>query len=222
MRFAKEIEHKLELDKEILGLLERVQPLYQKYGIKSVTMDDVSRALGISKKTLYTHVRDKEELVRLTVELEIQKHLKFIDEIIQSEEHAIEELIRVWSYVNEMLATYSETAEYDLKKYFPDLYDDMQETRQEHMYQCVLNNIIKGKETGLYRSDLDEEVIAKLHAGRLQKIYDDELFTIREFTSGKFFKEFLAYHVRGIATRKGIEYLEKNLGRIEEMAGNND
>lgn len=217
MSLIQEIRHKIELDGEIPGILERVQPLYQKYGIKSVTMDDVSRELGISKKSLYVHIRDKEELVRLTVQYEIQKHLEFINGIIHSEEHAIEELVRVWSYVNEMLDSYSETAEYDLKKYYPDLYSEIQDLRKEHMYQCVLNNIKKGKETGLYREDLDEEVIAKLHAGRMQKIYEDELYTPKEFTSKKFFREFLTYHIRGIASPEGIGYLEEHMDRIERM-----
>ncbi len=217
MSFLQEITHKLELDREIMGILERVQPLYQKYGIKSVTMEDVSRALGVSKKTLYGHIRDKEELVRLTVQFEIHKHLEFIDGIIHSEEHAIEELIRVWSYMNEMLASYSETAEYDLKKYYPDLYSEVEEMRQEQLYQCVLNNIHKGKKTGLYRQDLDEEVIAKLHAGRLQKISDDELFTRNELISPKFFHEFMIYHIRGIASPKGIGYLEEHMDRIGQM-----
>ena len=53
---------------ELEKILVKVSGMYRKYGIKSVTMDDVAHELGISKKTLYQYVKDKSDLVEKVVE----------------------------------------------------------------------------------------------------------------------------------------------------------
>jgi len=83
------------------------------------------------------------------------------------------------------------------------------------MYNYILLNLQKGKEEGLYRVEMNEEAIAKLYLSRSESIHFDELFTIEEFTSIKLFIELLSYHVRGIATQKGIEVLENKIKQIE-------
>ena len=51
------------MNEELKNILLKVRELYMKYGIKSITMDDVARELSISKKTLYQYVTDKDDLV---------------------------------------------------------------------------------------------------------------------------------------------------------------
>ena len=83
------------------------------------------------------------------------------------------------------------------------------------MYNYILLNLKKGKEEGLYREGMNEEVIAKLYLSRSENIQFNELFTVEEFTSVKLFVELLTYHVRGIATEKGIIVLEKKIKELE-------
>ena len=85
------------------------------------------------------------------------------------------------------------------------------------MYSYLLLNLKKGKKEGLYRDDMNEEVIAKLYMSRLENIHFNELFTIEEFTSFKLFIELLTYHVRGIATEKGIVVLEEKIKKLENI-----
>ena len=124
-------------------------------------------------------------------------------------------LARISGFMNKVMRDQNPATEYDLRKYYPHHYQKTVSTRRERMYSYILLNLKKGKEEGLYREDLDEVIIAKLHLSRSENVHFNELFTVEEFTSMKLFGELLAYHVRGIATEKGITVLEKKLKELE-------
>ncbi len=195
-------------------ILEKVAELYRKYGIRSVTMDDVSRELGISKKTLYQFVCDKDELVLKVVEYILTSTFQQLDQICNTAENAIHELFEVNRFVHSVVRYYSPSFEYDLKKYFPEVYTKMITTKREKMYISVLENIKKGKKEGIYRTELQEEIIAKMYVSKLENLHINTMFTIEEMVQGKIFREIFVYHVRGLANKKGIEILEKNIDML--------
>jgi TetR/AcrR family transcriptional regulator, cholesterol catabolism regulator len=195
---------------DLNNILERVRVLFMRYGIKSVTMDDIARELGVSKKTLYQYVEDKTDLVKKILHVEIEKRNHDFCLPNDNNLNAIEELISVNQHINEMIKDYNPSCEYDLKKYYTSLYKKFIENRREKMFQWVLNNLIKGKKEGLYREDLDEIIIAKLYVLRIESIHETEMIPLNEFTSYKFYNELMTYHIRGIANKKGIDFFEKN------------
>ena len=205
------------MNEELKNILVRVRELYNRYGIKSITMDDVARELGISKKTLYQFVSDKDDLVGKYLDYEIEIRQEEICKCFKNEMNAIEELFEISLFMNRLIRQQNPATEYDLKKYYPQHFQKVHNIRRERMFNYIILNLRKGKEEGLYREDLNEEVIAKLHLSRSESIHFDELFTIEEFTSVKLFVELLTYHIRGIATQKGIEVLENKLKQIEDI-----
>jgi hypothetical protein len=114
-----------------------------------------------------------------------------------------------------MMRDQNPATEHDLKKYYPHHYQKTVKSRRERMYNYILMNIKKGKEEGLYRKEMNEEIIAKLYLSRTENIHFNELFTVEEFTSVKLFVELLTYHVRGMATDKGIIVLDEKLKELE-------
>lgn len=199
------------MEKEFENIVEKVSNLYQKYGIKSVTMDDVSRELGISKKTLYAYVSNKEELVEKFIEHKTDQKRCNVKWIQEQELNAIEELLAVNEQVVEMLKNFNPATEYDLKKYYPALYTNLRKHRMDSMYKAVFNNIEKGKKEGFYRAELNGEIIAKIYVSRIENSFESEMFTMEELTSESFINEMMIYHIRGIANKKGIDFLEKKL-----------
>src|SRR5512138_2033681 len=121
------------MNEELSGILKRVLSLYRKYGIKSVTMDDVSGELGISKKTLYQYVRDKDELVTRVVDLEIASHETHFIQSCSDTANAIEQITEIAGCISYMLKEYSPVAEFDLRKYYPDLYLKLRKVRRQHI-----------------------------------------------------------------------------------------
>ncbi len=200
---------------DLKNILLKVRELYIKYGIKSITMDDVARELGISKKTLYQFVTDKDDLVGKFVDYEIELRQEEICKCFKIGFNAIEELFEITIFMNRMMREQNPATEYDLKKYYPDHYQKTLKTRRERMYNYILLNLKKGKKEGLYRKDMNEEIIAKLYLSRSENIHFNELFTVEEFTSIKLFLELLTYHVRGIATEEGIIVLDEKIKKIE-------
>jgi len=198
------------MNEELVNILERVKCLYQKYGIKSITMDDVSRELGISKKTLYQYVTDKTDLVAKVLELDMNQRKCEFEGLQNDNKNAIEELIDVHRFVFKKFMGYNPSTEYDLRKYYPDLYRKTAEEKHHKMYDKVLENIKRGKAQGLYRQDLNEEIITKVTVMRSEISGSIESFTNSELFSPEFFTEIMIYHIRGIANEKGIKFLEDN------------
>jgi len=203
------------MNKELEVILEKVSELYGKYGIKSVTMDDVSRELGISKKTLYLHVENKSDLVTKVLDYVLEKGNCEIQKLHEKELNAIEELIEVSIHIIKSVKDYNPSTEYDLKKYYPDLFKKMQDVRRDKMYKAVLQNIHKGKKEGLFREDLDEEIIAQMQTSRFMTMGSDEMINPEDVYQPKYILELFIYHIRGIANEQGIDMLNQTLDKID-------
>ena len=205
------------MNKEFENILEKVSVLYRKYGIKSVTMDDVAHELGISKKTLYQFVEDKTELVEKVVEHTLQCNFSAMKAKKGTGDNAIEELIEVSQRVNALMKDHSQSYEYDLKKYYSGIYRNLMSARRKLMSESMLVNIRQGKKEGIYRRELNEEIIAKLHLLRVENLQSSEIFKEEEMRSVKFFRELFVYHINGLATQKGREVLRKNKARLDQL-----
>jgi len=203
------------MDKELQNILERVGALYSKYGIKSVTMDDVARELGISKKTLYQYVENKNDLVEKVLDyLLFERGCEFL-EIFEKNYNAIEELLAVGVQIIKSIKDQNPATEYDLQKYYPVLFNKLQKVRKERMYNATLKNIQKGKQEGFFRKELNEEIIAKIQTSRFLNLSTDEFFDLEEMLRPENILELFIYHIRGIANQKGIDELEKTLKTID-------
>jgi TetR/AcrR family transcriptional regulator, cholesterol catabolism regulator len=203
------------MNEELKNILLKVRELYMTYGIKSITMDDVAKELGISKKTLYQYVTDKDDLVGKFVDNEIAIRQEEICNCFRSGLNAIEELFEISIYMNRIIRNQNPATEYDLRKYYPQHFQKTEKARREGIYEYILLNLRKGIKEGLYREEMNKEIIAKLYLSRAESTHLNELFTKEEFTSLKIFVEILTYHVRGIATKKGIVVLEKKINELE-------
>jgi len=195
-------------------ILEQVRNLYQRYGIKSVTMDDVAKHLSISKKTLYEHFKDKEDLVQHVLLLEQDQRCGFFDAIEIKNLNAIEELFEVYKMINRMFKDYNPSMEYDIRKYYPALAARMKEIRRQRMFEWAHNNMIKGKKESLYRRELNEKIIAKLHVYRTETMFDNDMFSTEELTSFIMFHEVFIYHLHGILSPKGRKFFESNFAKF--------
>jgi len=205
------------MSEELKNILLKVRDLYMKYGIKSITMDEVASELGISKKTLYQYVTDKDDLVGKFIDNEIELRQEEICKCFKTGFNAIEELFEISIFMNRFMKDQNPATEHDLKKYYPHHYLKTVKTRRERIYDYILMNLKKGKEEGLYREDLDAGIIARLYLARIESIHSNDLFTVEEFTSFKLFMELLIYHIRGIATGKGIIVMEKKIRELENQ-----
>jgi TetR/AcrR family transcriptional regulator, cholesterol catabolism regulator len=195
-------------------IYSKVICLYRKYGVKSVTMDDVSRELGISKKTLYEYVRDKKDLVKKVMDYEFEYNKTVFNQLQTEAGNAIDHLMKVSQFMMEQIKDFSSSLDYDLKKYYPDIFENISENKNEFMHMAIIQNLKQGKEEGIYREAMNENIIAKLYITRMQNIHGQSFFTADEFVSPNVFLECFEYHIRGIANKKGIEIFEESLNKL--------
>lgn len=200
-------------------ITEKVAQMFLDYGIRGVTMDDVSHRLGISKKTLYQYFQDKNQLVEAVLIHIANNRFKDFAEI-ENQGNAIEQLLCYMKIQLKMIKSYKPAFAYDLHKYYPDLFEKFQNLKLEKMIETVKRNTKTGVEQGLYRSDLDIDIIARLTVLRAETIINSEFFTQEEFHSTNLFKEIIKYHIYGVVSDKGRELVNNKLHEFNNDENN--
>jgi AcrR family transcriptional regulator len=199
------------MDEKHGNFLLRVYELYNRYGIKSVTMDDVARELGISKKTLYECIEDKSELVKHVMEMVYRYHGSKLNEIASQSLNAIEELFEVNRYMSQMIKEQNPSLIYDLHKYYPELYKALMEEQRRRMQDAIRQNLVKGIGEGLYRKEMNVNIIARLHMTRMESHSQEDQSQINDGGAREVMREIFIYHLHGIANEKGIKILNEKL-----------
>lgn len=184
--------------------------LFLKFGIRSVTMDDVSRELGISKKTLYKYVSNKNELVDQGVKLTFDRILEDMGSIAANTENAIDQLFKIENYFDKVLRSQHPAMLYQLKKYYTDTFKWMEESKVEFILNTTRDNLKRGAAQGYYRNDINHEHIAYIYLAHAV-VMESDLIPESICDSSAFHKDHVIYHIRGIGTPKGLEYLQQKL-----------
>ncbi|MDP2236860.1 MAG: TetR/AcrR family transcriptional regulator [Bacteroidales bacterium] len=189
-------------------IIQEARQLFQRYGIKSISMDELSRQLGISKKTLYLHFTDKNDLVEKTLLHMTNEKECAMKEMHNKDLNAVEELFEMFSYANEMIRNHNPSMEFDLQKFYPHIFKRLRDFHRNNMYEATLKNLLKGKNEGYYRNDLNEEIISKLFVLRIENLMHSDMVTLEEIHSDKFFKEVFKYHMFGIISPQGLQFIQ--------------
>ncbi len=198
-----------------LFILKNAGGLYLRFGINSVTMDHMANELGISKKTLYQHFKDKADLLSQVIDYYIENPVFNVNDFEKG--NAIDSYFTLRTHILSVLKYYHNNLENDLKKRYPKLYRKVQKLKRERIYNNTLENLKEGVRTGLYRSDLDIEVIAKLQVGRMLLTLNPayEIFTASEISNIELYDKVIDYHMHSVCTEKGIKYFQKQLNNMK-------
>lgn len=208
-------------DPKLREILKRTVELFYEFGIRNLNMDDISRSLGISKKTLYLYVKSKEDLIeklfyydemRWDEEMAIMK----VDEL-----NAIEILIQVSLKVFEEMGKLGPKIKFELKKYYEPIFQQFMIRKQNHIFSQISKNIEKGITQGLYRSDVNIELIAGLYVRNLVMMHNNDFCFAENTTFEEVFQVLFESHIRAIATPEGIAYFEKRKLEITQTNTNN-
>jgi len=196
---------------QFIRIIESALNLFMRDGVKTVNMDDISSFMGISKKTLYLHVNNKADLVEKAFRLYQSRILGMISNIQEKNENAIDELFEIDEKLCLMLKNRPPRLINNLKKYYPNVWEILDEIKKKHLFTCITENMDRGKEQGLYRNEANSNIIAKLMMNTVGALVDDATFPLTQYDFKSLLKENRIYHIRGIATDKGIKYLEQKL-----------
>lgn len=190
-------------------IIQKASELYQKYGLKSVTMDDIAHECMISKKTLYKYVNDKVDLITQAFRKEFELQIKIFSEISDKKLNAIEEVLEIQKQMIVLNKTHNPALEYDMFKYYPLIHRELVEKKSNFIYQTQIKNIEKGIKEGLYYDDIDIDLVAKrIVIFEIQKI-ENSFVSFKDFLKPKATKEMFKYHLRAICNPKGVKKLNE-------------
>ena len=171
-------------------------------------MDDIANDAGMSKKTIYKIIPNKKKLVYNIIKRFIENESKQILSLTQQSNDAIHEIVLIAKHILKLLRKTKPTLMHDLKKYHVEAWKLVENLHLKFIHDCVENNITKGIESKLYRSDINPDVIAKIYVGSSSNLNDEHAFPTQEYNSAELFRHFIIYHVYGIASEEGKKLFE--------------
>lgn len=199
------------MEEKEIKILQSAVHVFMRYGVKSVTMDDVARHLGVSKKTLYLYVKDKEDLLNKSVGCFLDNEATCMVEICGRGLNAIDENLEIMGWASSLLRVIHPSVKFDLEKYHPEVASRMAEQRSRTISTCMMSNIKKGQKEGFYRKDFNVDILVKFYIARIEAMFDQNLFPFEEYRLVDLYREMFDHHIRSIATAKGLEYLHEKM-----------
>jgi len=205
------------MDEKYADIIKRATDIYMRYGIRSVTMDDMARHLGISKKTLYKYVSDKNDLVNKAIQDQLETDMCNVHEAIKNSANAIAEHISISRKLIQQMKNVQPAVFYDMKKYYPEAWNLYQCHKHEEIFKTIVTNIEGGQEQGLYRDDIHPEITAMLYIQSVDVLFSDEMVKVMAtYDFVTILIEKMKYHIYGLATEKGIIEFKKQLETLYE------
>jgi AcrR family transcriptional regulator len=199
------------MDLKLQAILEQATRLFMKYGIKSLTMDDIANELKVSKKTLYQFVSDKQDLVVKVMQKYCEEDKQMVMDIEKQATNAMEESLMITKHVKQKFAAIHPSIHFDLEKYYPEAWQMMNEHQLHFVYETIKSNLVRGAEEGYYRDDLNPEIIARSFVVKIYAMVDRTDDVLRRYDFGTIYAEIMKYHLRGIASEKGHKHLNSKL-----------
>lgn len=190
-------------------IIKGAEDLFTKYGVRSISMDDIARHLSVSKKTLYQHFADKEDIVTLACKTHLDRHTKEFDEIKDNAKNAIEELANLSVCLKKNMQDMNPSLLFDLKKYHPKAWSVWLEHKNKFIRDSVVRNIKQGIEEGYYRPEINGEVIASIRLELVQLAFDEDIFPREKFRLSEVQMEIFDHFVYGLVTEKGRKLYQK-------------
>ncbi len=197
------------MDEKIDRILSESLLLFKKFGIRSVSMDDIAKELGMSKKTIYQYVANKSELVEMVLNIMLQRESTVCINGDTEKMNAIDILLAVSHNVSNQMKDLNPSNAFDLQKYYPVIYREFIIKKRDHVFKQVKQNFAQGIEEGIYRNDLDIDLVARLYIQKLVDVHDPEFLSSVSFSFEKVFQVMFDNHIRGIANAEGLAYYEK-------------
>lgn len=204
------------------GLRDRIlltaNELFMRYGFRSVSMDDIARELGISKKTIYQYYQEKEELVRGIFRQHQSQWLKNADHIKSSSVDALEELLLFTDQVRQQLATINPSVLFDLYKYHRSVWNEWSEYKNNIARRHVIETLERGMREGFFRSDLDPAIMAVMRMEQIEMSFNDHVFPASAFAIQNVHAQLFDHFLQGILTEKGRELYFKRKSTFHSIS----
>lgn len=190
-------------------ILFKARDLMTRHGVKHVTMDDIAAQLGISKKTIYQFYKDKDALVMAVVNFELEEQALKCQRTQDSADNAVHEMFMILEDIQQMFKNMNPMTMNELAKYYPEAFLRIQNHKDDFMHKIIKTNLIKGIEEGVYRKEIDPEILSIYRLETSFVPFNPQLYPYSRFDIGKVTLQIIENFIYGVMSIKGIELMEK-------------
>ena len=183
--------------------------LFRKYGVRSVSMDDIANSLGMSKKTIYQFYADKDELVDAVFLQEIKHNENCCEVDRNNAENAVHELFLAMDMVVEMFRSMNPSVLHDIQKYHPNTFLKFNKHKNDYLYSVIRENLVRGINEDLFRDDINIEIIARFRVEIMLLPFNPEFQAKVKHNLAEIEEEMILHYLYGLVNMKGYKMILK-------------
>ncbi len=190
-------------------ILAEADRLFYQFGFKSVTMDDIAKHLGMSKKTIYQHFQDKDELVNLLIKQKLDSQVLLMEQCHQKAQNAIEEIFMGIANVTTLLSHMNPRLFFDLQKYHPNAWLYFVNFKEKRLRDTILRNLERGKDEGFYRPEIQTSILLQLRLEQIDILFSyHDQYNTDTYNIAQAMTEITIHFLYGISNLRGIDLIE--------------
>ena len=190
-------------------ILFKARELMTRHGVKHVTMDDLASQLGISKKTIYQFYKDKDSLVMAVINFELEEQVLKCQKTQDIAENAVHEMFMILEDIQQMFKNMNPMTMTELHKYYPEAFARIQNHKDEFMHRIIKTNLIKGIEQGVYRKEIDPEILSIYRLETSFVPFNPQLYPFSKFDIAKVTVQIIENFIYGVMSINGMAQMEK-------------
>ena len=188
---------------------QKANDLFRRYGVKSITMDEIAAQLGVSKKTIYQYFSDKDELVEVIVKQTIEFAQQTCENNRNNSKDAIDELFQAMDFVQQIFSGMNPAMMYDLERFHPQSYRIFLDHKNKYLFDIIRSNLKRGIAEELYRPEINIDIIAKFRLEAMMIAFNQDVYPASKFNLGELHTAIIEHFLFGVASLKGYKLILK-------------
>lgn len=189
-------------------IIDAAQELFFVQGIKRVTMDDIAKHLGMSKKTLYLHYKEKGLIVSQLMKRYLHEREMIFNQIADHSKNAVDEILQMMDHVYVTFRSINPQVFYDMQKYHPESWIEFRKFKEHIVLPNVERNINRGKKEKLYRKELNAKILCRLRLEEVEMGMNPMQFPPAKFDITEVQLTLLDHFLHGICTMEGLTLIK--------------
>ncbi|RUA38529.1 MAG: TetR/AcrR family transcriptional regulator [Bacteroidetes bacterium] len=198
------------------NILEGAKNLFMQFGLKSITMDDIARKVGVSKKTIYQFFSDKNSIVFKSVHEHFSEHRMEIENVLDNSKDAIESIYRISKCMKVQVEAINPTVLYDLQRYFPKAHKRFLEFKNTFIKDRMVKILEDGIESGYFRKEINPEILIIQRIEQVQLAFNNDIFPRDKFDFKEIHEQLFDHFLHGILTVKGKQKYNQYLNEEQD------
>ena len=184
-------------------ILEVAIAQFARFGVRTITMEDLARQVGVSKKTIYQEFEDKKDLVKAVFETILIEDTKRLDFISGQLDGVIEHLVNTSKMMRERLTSINPLVILEIQKYFPEAWSYFESFKEDVIKADLINVLERGKALGYFRPEIDSHILAKVRLSQITQAFDPNNFADPSYNLVEEQMIVLDHFLHGIFSEKG-------------------